>query len=106
MTFVDLVSLTISSGKGGAGASSFRREKFVPKGGPDGGNGGKGGNVVFQANTNLQTLMDLKIRKKLKHKTDFQVKVENASVKMVKMKLFKFLAEQSSKIRLDPSLLT
>lgn len=68
MAFVDLVSLTIASGKGGQGASSFRREKFVPKGGPDGGNGGKGGNVVFRANTNLQTLMDLKIRKIIKAK--------------------------------------
>ena len=66
MAFVDLVSLTIMSGKGGAGASSFRREKFVPKGGPDGGNGGKGGNIIFRANTNLQTLMDLKIRKVIK----------------------------------------
>ncbi len=62
MKFVDKVKITVIAGKGGAGAVSFRREKFIPKGGPDGGDGGKGGNVIFLPNSQKQTLMDLKIK--------------------------------------------
>lgn len=56
--FIDQVSITVSSGNGGSGAVSFRREKYVPKGGPDGGNGGRGGNVIFKATSQLHTLLD------------------------------------------------
>ena len=66
--FIDSVKLTISSGKGGAGAVSFRREKFVVKGGPDGGNGGKGGDVIFIADKNSHTLSNFKGLKTLKAK--------------------------------------
>jgi GTP-binding protein len=62
--FVDRAKITIRSGKGGNGAVSFRREPFVPQGGPDGGDGGKGGDVVFVADNNLRTLMDFKYKKK------------------------------------------
>ncbi|MBI2417783.1 MAG: GTPase ObgE [Ignavibacteriales bacterium] len=58
--FIDYVEIKVSSGKGGDGAIQFRREKYVPKGGPSGGNGGDGGNVWLIANENLNTLLDNK----------------------------------------------
>jgi len=56
--FIDKAKIWVKAGDGGNGCMSFRREKFIPKGGPDGGNGGKGGCVYFQAVENLDTLMD------------------------------------------------
>ncbi len=62
--FVDKAQIFIKSGKGGNGAVSFRREPFVPQGGPDGGNGGKGGDVILLADRNLRTLMDFRYKRK------------------------------------------
>ena len=62
--FVDRARITIKSGKGGNGAVTFRREPYVPEGGPDGGDGGRGGDVVFVADRNLRTLMDFRYKRK------------------------------------------
>ncbi len=64
--FQDEVKLKLVAGKGGDGCTSFRREKYVPMGGPDGGNGGRGGNIVFVAEKGLKTLVDLKYHKIVK----------------------------------------
>ena len=62
--FVDRAEIKIVSGKGGNGAVTFRRDPYVPDGGPDGGDGGNGGSVIFVADRNLRTLMDLKYKRK------------------------------------------
>lgn len=64
--FVDEVKIYIESGKGGNGCASFRREKYLPNGGPDGGDGGKGGDVIFVTDSSLNTLSDFRNRKMYK----------------------------------------
>ncbi|MDL1891657.1 hypothetical protein FBQ87_02040, partial [Sphingobacteriales bacterium CHB3] len=66
MKFIDFAQIHVKAGDGGAGTVSFRREKFVPKGGPDGGNGGRGGSVILQANAHLNTLLDFQFKKQFK----------------------------------------
>jgi GTP-binding protein len=68
MMFVDLAKIYVKAGDGGNGCVAFRREKFVPFGGPAGGNGGKGGDVILIADEKLQTLMDFKYKKHYKAK--------------------------------------
>jgi len=66
MQFVDYVKIYIKAGDGGRGCVSFRREKFVPKGGPNGGDGGRGGHVIIRATTELNTLLDQRYQKEYK----------------------------------------
>jgi len=64
--FLDYANITVESGKGGDGCVSTRREKHVPRGGPDGGNGGRGGSVYFEATDKMSTLLDFRYRRKYK----------------------------------------
>jgi GTPase len=66
MRFADYAKMYLTAGNGGAGVVSFRREKYVPKGGPDGGDGGRGADIVLHGNRNLNTLLDLRYKKFLK----------------------------------------
>ncbi|RTZ95733.1 MAG: GTPase ObgE [Deltaproteobacteria bacterium] len=68
MKFVDSAKITVSSGAGGRGCVSFRREKFIPRGGPDGGDGGQGGSIIIATNLRKRTLYHLR------HKSHFQAK--------------------------------
>ena len=61
--FVDYAKIHLISGKGGKGSSHLRREKYIPKGGPDGGDGGRGGNIIFKANPQMWTLFNFKFKK-------------------------------------------
>lgn len=61
--FIDYARIEVSAGKGGNGCLSFRREKFVPKGGPDGGNGGHGGNIIIEGESNVNTLINFRFNK-------------------------------------------
>ena len=64
MKFIDEARIEVQGGKGGNGAASFRREKFIPKGGPDGGDGGRGGSVFALADRNINTLVDYRFTRK------------------------------------------
>ena len=62
--FIDKVEIYIKAGNGGNGAVAFHREKYVASGGPDGGDGGKGGDVIFEADRNMSTLSDFRYKRK------------------------------------------
>ena len=61
--FIDFTQVELFAGKGGAGAVSFRKEKYIPKGGPDGGDGGDGGSIFFVGDENISTLIDFQYKK-------------------------------------------
>ena len=66
MQFLDEIKIHVSAGNGGSGSVSFRREKFIPMGGPDGGDGGKGGDIIIKSNNNLNTLIDYRFKQHFK----------------------------------------
>ena len=66
MRFVDEVKIKVEAGSGGKGCLSFRREKFIPRGGPDGGDGGDGGSIYLEVNSNLNTLVDFRYKRQFK----------------------------------------
>jgi GTPase len=68
MQFIDYVKIYVKAGDGGRGCVSFRREKYVPRGGPDGGDGGRGGHIIFKATDELNTLIDLRYHREYKAK--------------------------------------
>ncbi len=72
MQFIDQANIILKAGKGGNGIVAFRREKFVPAGGPSGGNGGKGGSIILIADNNLQTLLDFKFNREISAKDGFK----------------------------------
>ena len=63
MKFIDEANIEAHAGKGGDGAASFRREKFIPRGGPDGGDGGRGGSIFARADRNINTLVDYRFER-------------------------------------------
>ena len=69
-TFTDQVRIQVKSGNGGAGCTSFRREAHVPKGGPDGGDGGRGGDIVIVADATVSTLIDYRYKHHFKAQKD------------------------------------
>ena len=71
MSFIDEAAIQLIAGSGGNGCLSFRREKFIPKGGPDGGDGGKGGSIFLKADSSLTTLQDFRLQKKYQAKNGF-----------------------------------
>ena len=77
MKFLDEAKIYISSGKGGNGCVSFRKEKYIEFGGPNGGDGGKGGDVIFLTDNNLNTLIDFKYQQHFKAKSGENGKGQN-----------------------------
>ena len=75
MKFIDEATITVQSGNGGSGCVSFRREKFIPRGGPDGGDGGDGGDVVMVSSLRKRTLYDFRYHHHIKAKKGSPVPV-------------------------------
>ena len=68
MQFIDRTTIKVIAGNGGNGKSAFRREKFVPNGGPSGGDGGRGADVIFVVDSNMNTLLDFRYHRKFQGK--------------------------------------
>ena len=94
MQFIDQANIILKAGKGGNGIVSFRREKFVPAGGPSGGNGGKGGSVILMADNNLQTLLDFKFKREIIAEDGCKGVLIRDQVLQVRIQSLKYLAVQ------------
>lgn len=87
--FIDEVVMEVSAGRGGDGCMAFLREKFVPMGGPNGGNGGKGADIIFKADGGLKTLIDLRYLKKIKGDAGLNGEGKNKNGKYAENKIIK-----------------
>ena len=87
MKFLDQAKIFIASGSGGDGCASFRREKYIEYGGPNGGDGGKGGDVIFKVDNNLNTLIDFRYQQHFKAKRG-----ENGKVTFKKTRVRTFVS--------------
>ena len=86
MQFIDRTRVIVKAGDGGHGKSAFRREKFIPKGGPSGGDGGRGGDIIFVVDQNMNTLLDFRYHRKFKAENG-----ENGDVFIFRKKLWLIL---------------
>ena len=87
--FVDEVSVKLIAGKGGDGCTAFRREKYIAMGGPNGGNGGKGADIIFVADESLRTLIDLKMQKIIN--TALYITLQKRKQQLFHLVLYEFL---------------
>lgn len=94
--FADSAKIIIKSGKGGDGHVSFRREKYVPNGGPDGGDGGKGGDIIFVVDEGMNTLNDFRHKRKYAAQSGEEGKKRNCHGERAKTLSSKFRKERSS----------
>ena len=94
MQFVDHVKVYVKAGDGGRGCVAFRREKYVPLGGPSGGDGGRGGHIIFRASRELNTLLDLRYQREYKAKEGSMAWARKCTAKMVRTGLFPCLLGQ------------
>ena len=85
MKFLDQAKIFIKAGKGGDGSASFRREKYIEFGGPDGGDGGNGGSIIFEAERNLNTLIDYRYTQHFKAKNGISGSKRKKQVLMEKI---------------------
>lgn len=88
--FADRAKIFIRSGKGGDGHCSFRRELYVPNGGPDGGDGGRGGDLIFEVDEGLNTLIDYRHKRKYAAEMEKKAARENATERTAKIWFFVF----------------
>ena len=93
MKFLDQAKIYIASGNGGDGCASFRREKYIEFGGPNGGDGGKGGNIIFKVDDNLNTLIDFRYQQHFKSESG----KNGAGKKKNRFKRKKFSNQSSSR---------
>ena len=93
-SFIDYVKINVRSGHGGSGSSHFRREKHVPKGGPDGGDGGRGGHVVLKGTTDHWTLYTSNTKNIFLPKTATVAKDKDVQARKGRMPLWKCLWER------------